>query len=170
MSRRLLKFKASSDGGYLAKYEVDGKQGTDTITFESTDAPLPELNAALQKMVDHVVAIAEFPVGWRGDIKIIGVTCTYSNDVQGLVITARRELENSNAPLIVNTPHFTREPYNEDSEDDIGIFSSECGDDLDALEVQVFGYVDGDRAQKQLDFGDGTFVGTKEAEAAGVSG
>ena len=54
--------------------------------------------------------------------------------------------------MTINTPHFTRESYNEDDESDISIFSLECGEDLDYLEAEIFRFVDGARAQKELNF------------------
>jgi hypothetical protein len=155
--RRLLKFKTgSSRTEVLAQYEIDRgnpDDGMDKITLESSEMPSMAVIGALQAMARHMVDIAELPADWLDDLTIIGVTVTHTNDVQGLVITATRKLENSNAPLVLNTPHFTRCSYNEDPVDDKGIFSGDCGDDLDALEKLVFAYVDGgERTQLTLQF------------------
>lgn len=132
--------------------EPDQAGGFTQHLIECRDAPHPDLRKALQAMADHLKTNAEFPGDWI--VTIISVTVTHTNGVQGLVITGKRDLERCNAPLIVNTPHYTREPYNEDDDSDMGIFSSSCGDDLDTLEKETLAYVDGKRAQGQLNFGE----------------
>jgi hypothetical protein len=147
--RELLKFKKDSEGNYLVKFQENkGELKVDTITIESTDTPRKELLDALQAMATHALSMCEFPSTWK--LNVIGVTVTHTNDVQGLVITSSRDLEGSNAPLIINTPHFTREPYNETDESGMGIFTGECGMALDRLEKLALKYVDGARAQLEL--------------------
>jgi hypothetical protein len=123
--KKLIKFKVDSEGAVLVRYQIEHQdEAIDTVTLESSDAPSQALGDALQKMADHL-----------------------------LVITAKKDLAGSHAPLIVNTPHFTREPYNEDSDDDTGIFSDECGADLDELERLALLFAEGgERLQKELDF------------------
>jgi len=96
--------------------------------------------------------LGELPGHWREFLTMRGVTVTWTNGVQGLVLTALRTLSGSNSPMTINTPHFTRESYNEDDESDMGIFSLECGEDIDYLEAAVFRFVDGARAQQELNF------------------
>jgi len=154
-NRKLLKFKISSDGNNVVKYQIDrDEESSDTVGIETTAIPSKNLSDALQKMADHVISIVEFPSTWLKDIKVLGVTCTYTNDVQGLVITALRTLVGSNAPMVINTPHFTRESYNgDDSISDTSILSIQCGMDLDALESLALKYADGgERLQPDLEF------------------
>jgi hypothetical protein len=131
--------------------EPDRAGGFTAHTIECKDPPHPDLRKALAAMADHLVTHCEFPSTWVHDIGVIGCTITHTNEVQGLVITGRRELENCNAPLIINTPHYTREPYNEDDDSDMAIFSGSCGDDLDILEHETLAYVDGKREQLKLE-------------------
>jgi hypothetical protein len=152
MERRLLKFKMSKEGDLFIKYEQDGDNGVDVITLETPDLPSKELGDAFNKMVEHMLDIGELPGSWREFLTMRGITVTWTNGVQGLVLTALRTLSGSNSPMTINTPHFTREPYNEDDESDLGIFSFECGEDLDNLEAEVFRFVDGARAQQELNF------------------
>ena len=156
MERRLLKFKYKpKDDLVLIKYEHDRKNVTDTITLETSDKPRKELSDALQAMAEHLVDIVEAPSGWKDKITASSVTVTWNNDVQGLVITGLRGLNNSNSPMVINTPHFTRKSYNEDSSSDKNIFSFDCGAALDNLCLMVFRYVDGERKQLTLDFEEG---------------
>lgn len=154
MNKRLLKFKYKP-GEILVKYEQSNNSTgvNDTITLESGEEPTGELLQALQQMADHAVEICELPLSMKSGLTVRSITCTYTNDVQGLVITTLRELDNSKSPMVINTPHFTREPYSETDEDEMNLFSFECADDLDTLEKLVFSYINGERAQGQLDFG-----------------
>jgi hypothetical protein len=165
-NRRLCKVKIGKDDLGRAmvtiKIEVPAQDGDYTsLTMESRDIPHPDLVNALATMAEHLLEHAEFPSTWNAEV--IGCTVTHTNDVQGLVITGKRDLKNCNAPLIINTPHFTREPYNEDDESDMGLFSGECGQHLDALEEEALAYVDGKRAQLEL------FGTTKQPELIGAS-
>jgi hypothetical protein len=154
-NRRICKIKISKDdiGREQVTIKMEEPDMTGDFTqhlIECKDAPHSDLRNALQSMGDHMKVNAEFPSTW--DVSIIGVTITHTNGVQGLVITGRRDLRHCNAPLIINTPHYTRESYNEDDESDMGIFSSSCGDALDTLEREAIAYVDGKRSQGVLDF------------------
>lgn len=170
MRKRVLKFRYNpGDGKIFIKYECPSSASSvsDVFTMESCEAPVQELKDALQKMRDHVIDICEFPPPMNSGITIRGVTITYNDDdIQGLVITALRGLTYSNAPLIVNTPHFTREPYSEGADPDMNVFSTECAEDLDGLERLAFLYVGGQRAQQELDLGPA--VETEEDGAAVV--
>lgn len=148
MDRELLKLKVK-DGEVVLKYQIVGSGFPETITIESTEPPRKELNEALQVMVDHVIAMCELPPTWRESLTVRGVTVT-RNDVDGLVITALRDLEGSDSPLVLNTPHFTREGQNEEQE--LGIYTFSCGENLDELEKLAFEYADGKRKQQVLDF------------------
>jgi hypothetical protein len=164
--RRICKIKIGKDdiGHELVTIkleEPDLAGGFTSHLIECKDAPHPDLRNALQAMREYLKAHAEFPTTW--DVSVISVTVTHTNEVQGLVITGRRDLKNSNAPLIINTPHYTREPYNEDDESDMGIFSTSCGEALDTLETETLAYVDGKRSQGELDF-DGEDEESEESE------
>jgi hypothetical protein len=152
-NRRICKIKIGKDDleremVTIKLEEPDQTGGFTNHLIECKDAPHPDLRTALQAMGDYLKEHAEFPSTW--DVSIIGVTITHTNDVQGVVITGRRDLKNCNAPLIINTPHYTREPYNEDDESDKAIFSGACGNAIDALEKEAIAFVDGKRAQGDL--------------------
>ena len=147
-NRKLLKLKVK-EGEIFLKYHRPDEDSAfpETITIESAEPPRQELKDAMQNMVDHVIAIAELPASWREKLTVRGVTIT-RNDIDGLVITALRKLDGSNSPLVINTPHFTREERDENQ--DTNVYSFECGRDLDQLEKEAFLYADGKRQQHQL--------------------
>jgi hypothetical protein len=156
---RILKYKYK-DGVSFIKYEKNTKDTKipEQITLETYDVPLDILPERLQAMARHVTAICELPDTITESLTVIGITITYSGDSQGLVITALRELENSNSPMVINTPHFTR------TDSDKNVYSTRCGIDLDALVEAIKDFINGDRAQKQLfDFSEYTKQPESEA-------
>jgi len=157
VERRLLKFKYKpKDDLIFVKYEQDKQNDIiDTITLETSEKPRKELSDALQAMAEHLVDIVEAPPGWEEKITVSSISVTWNSGIQGLVITGLRALQLSNSPMVINTPHFTRESYNEDSESDKNIFSYDCALALDRLCSLVFRYVDGERKQLTLDFEEG---------------
>jgi hypothetical protein len=154
-NRRLCKIKIGSDdvGREIVTVKLEEPDMNSDYTMHLIECKEPahsDLRNALRDMGQYLKEHAEFPSTWIVDV--ISCTVTHTNEVQGLVITGRRDLQRCNAPLIINTPHYTREPYNEGDDSDMGIFSSECGDALDTLEQEALAYVDGKRAQGVLDF------------------
>ena len=146
-----LKYNAKEDE-MLVKYEVHERDHVDTFTLESTEGPRSELVTALKTMAGHLCGICEFPGDWASKITVRSVTVTWSNEIRGLVITGLRALDGSNSPLVVNSPHFTEVPYNDDSESQKNIYSLECGIALDILTELAFKFVDGERRQLQFEF------------------
>lgn len=165
MSRRRLRKLRWAPGEMTIRYDrvnVATKL-MDTYTLESAETPLGELEHALQGMAEHVVEICELPEEMVSDLTVRSVSVSYNADgVQGLIVTALRDLENSNTPMLINTPHFSREAYSETA-GDANVFSPKCGRDLDRLERCAFAYIDGERSQKELDFGESP--GESEAPA-----
>jgi hypothetical protein len=152
-NRRICKVKIGKDDFdrevvTIKLEEPDQTGGFTAHTIECKDLAHTDLRNALQAMGQYLKEHAEFPSTWV--VAVIGVTVTHTNDVQGLVITGKRELVRCNAPLIINTPHYTRESYNEDDDSDMGIFSGSCGEAIDLLEKETLAYVDGKRAQLTL--------------------
>lgn len=158
--RKLLKVRIDADGVLVKYQEAKGENAkTETVTLEAEDPPLPELERALSSMAEHLCAICELPADWVEDIEVRSVTVTYTEAATGLVITGLRSLDGSSAPLILNSPHFTDAPYSETDQGGKGIYSADCGRDLNELARAAFAYVDGKRGQLQLD------LRPREAEA-----
>lgn len=162
-ARRICKIKIGKDDNEretvtVKMEEPDHCGGYTSHLIECRDSPHSDLRSALHAMAEFLLVHCEFPTTWA--VSVISCTITHTNEVQGLVITGRRDLENCNAPLIINTPHYTREPYNEDDESDNGIFSGSCGDAIDILEKEALAFVDGKRSQGDL------FAGQDHVEEA----
>jgi hypothetical protein len=153
MNRRLLKFKkggAKNDRNYLVKFEVPRPypEDGDIQTFECNDEPHPDLEKALQDMGNHLLAICEIPKSEKRPVFISGVTFTYKAmdplvTVNGLVIVGVRKLLNSDAPLVLTSPHRTNIPYGEGQDADEKNLDSATLEDMAILEREVFAYMDG---------------------------
>lgn len=86
----------------------------------------------------------------RDKITVTGISHSYSLNNSYVVITAQKELFTSRSPLNLNTPVKAMES---DIDDDYGA-SDEMVYDVEQLEQEAFNYIDGQRAQQELDFGD----------------
>jgi hypothetical protein len=146
--------KIKYDGSKVRlEYERPRKDDGDADEFllNSADKPAPELDAALQALAVDVVTICELIPSDVSRLKVRGVTLTYTNEIQGAVITALKTLTTSHAPMVCNTPHLPSEPYSEGAGDyqpptwPTGMF-----DRIAALEAQAKRYLDGERAQATL--------------------
>lgn len=137
--RHLLKLAYSEkDHEILIRYRAETDTGhVETVTLESAEEPAPELVEALAGLAPHVCALAELPREWAAQLTVRGVTVTRS-EATGLTITALRKLKNLMTPLVINTPYTTE-------------FGAACQTALDELERQALAFVDGERAQLELD-------------------
>ena len=157
-SRRLLKLKlGAKTNDVFIRYDQENRSSVtrDEFSIKSNEPPKAELRTALDTMAEHVIEICELPEDMKELLLVLGVSVSYNDDnIQGLIITCQRALKHSNTPMIINTPNFSREPYSETADPDVNVFSAECAESLDDLEEKAFAYVDGDRAQRELDFGE----------------
>lgn len=87
--------------------EMNDNNALDTHELTSKDEPHPDFTIALQALRDVVRDACELPEG--AELTIRGLTLKDTTDeegdaVQGVTITALRELGWCNAPLVLNTP------------------------------------------------------------------
>ena len=149
---RKLKFDPKISGIYLGWDNWDKASGVlKEHTLKCSERPRKELKEAILGMREHLIEQCELPLleGEADDVRIRGLTITENKDgIRGLVITGIRELRNSESPLVLNSPHFVEESENELAK---GVFSDQCGADLDEVARLAFEYIDGSREQSQLD-------------------
>lgn len=77
------------------------------------------------------------------------VSWSWSYDIMGASVCLLIKLENSYAPLVVNTPHKPEQPYCEGTE--APLLPSGFADKLRELHRLVERYIDGDRFKEQTD-------------------
>jgi hypothetical protein len=86
----------------------------------------------------------------RDRIRVTGVSWSYSEttDVEGACIIVQVDLENSNSPLCLTTPHLPYDQYAEDGNQPV--MPDGAQDALNALKAEVQAFLDGKRAQGDL--------------------
>jgi hypothetical protein len=127
----------------------DGDCDWDDYTMTCGGKARPEFYEALQAMSAHVRDICELPLGSESMISIIGVSCSYPQDIMGATITAKLRLRKSSVPLILNTPYMASELYSETSANDL--LSGDCVDAIMTLHEECERYINGEREQLSLD-------------------
>ena len=151
MERRITKIKLKADLVVVQwqQYQPLTKDW-DSFAMSSKEAPLPSFPEAMAALAKHVEEICELPEHSRDKITVTGISHSYSLNNSYVVITAQKELFTSRSPLNLNTPVKAMES---DIDDDYGA-SDEMVYDVEQLEQEAFNYIDGQRAQQELDFGD----------------
>lgn len=172
MNGRITKIKAKK-GEYTFSWEVyqESTKNWDKHTLVCKDAPREELKERLQVMANHVTEICEFEQGATKKIAVSGISISYTDDNRYLVIMAMKDLINSQAPLIINTPARPEIPNGGCTEN--YCMSDELARDLEILEEEAWRYINGDRAQIALDFEGAAKqeeVGGSEKEEARAAG
>lgn len=175
--KRILKVKFGSDKKHVFVYEdIKDKDNEiiDEFDFKSKDRALPEFYTALQGLTEHACRICEFPREYDKNVTVIGVSFSYTEVkdtgaiIMGATITFRKELEGSNSPLIVNTPHKPSEFYDgkgeESPQDPKLLLSIECVKALEVLQEEAIRYIDGERDQLTI-FSEQSAMNNKKPEA-----
>jgi hypothetical protein len=127
---------------------LDGR-GFDDYTINCSDAPLASFRDAFNVLAADVIGICELHPDEQSKLTIRGVTFTNTNDIFGACITALKKLKTANAPLVLNTPHLTEEPYGE-GDTSTPLLDSETADRLHTLALEAERYVNGEREQGDL--------------------
>lgn len=115
----------------------------------SPDPPRKRFTDALDSLIPDVLGLIEAPDHWADGMRVTGVSINYEgeDDRRGLVVTCLRELEGTNAPLVINTPHLKEQV--EDIEE--GSFITDTMlKALTRIHTAVQKYLDGDRMQTEL--------------------
>jgi hypothetical protein len=116
------------------------------VILESKDAPKESLKEALAALVDDVIEICDFPVGYTHKLDVRGVKFTHLPEGRiGAVISAVKTVERTSAVFNINTP------YAEQSQE-------EAGRGLDQPAIvrlrrvlrEAADYLDGERLQPSL--------------------
>ena len=153
MERRFTKIKFDPKKGMVHLEYKSGKQLLDEYTMKCTEAPNPNFIKSLEVFKTHVTDICELPADYADRIIVRGISLNYGgeDDVMGCVIIAGMELQNSNAPLNLNTPNKIECMYNPDMPDDEKVLmSADMRDDIEELIHEANLYVEGERAQTSL--------------------
>lgn len=141
--RQVTKVKVK-DGRIVIGYEVDRDgDSPDRVLLECGDEPAPEFVDAMDDLARVASDILELP-GLSVELKPIGLTVKHNPDLgEGVVITAKRELQKCSAPMVINTPL----KWVDDMEYPLQDHQYEI---IKRVMVCALEYVDGARAQTDL--------------------
>lgn len=134
------------------EYEVlECDKVKEEYSLTSIDKPLPSFAEAMQVLARSVVEICELPDEDINHITVSGVSfsCGGEKQVMGAVITAQKKLKKTDAPLNLNTPHKTEEPYGETGSAS-QLLDDETVDKLYTVIKEAMRYIEGERQQGEL--------------------
>jgi len=154
MERRFKKIKYKKGKVTLVWEQLNKAKEWDSYSMESTEAPSPSFDMVLQglrrQFLEEVeLAMLEPEKFTIGSVSISWVETEEVGTVMGAVISALRELETSNSPLVLNSPFKPEKPYTEDGDYDVCLH----GETVDAIKLlfdEAELYLEGDRAQTNL--------------------
>lgn len=129
------------------KYELPNRGDWDQYELSTKEIPHPDLVAALTAFAPHVLTLCELDDVELDTISVRSVTFTWKNDVMGCVISSLRQLQTSPAPLVLNTPHKTIEPYGEGGSEGALLPDSVIGA-LEQLLAEAEEFIKGKRGER----------------------
>jgi len=159
------KIKAKGSRIHLEWEESKGAGEPDEHVLRSNERPRPEFIDSFLELRQAVIIEAELPDEMLSQITPSGLSLSYYDDGRmGAVITGIRKLQNSNSPLVINTPHKPDAPANDN--DQTPLLSVETSELIDVVVREAVLYVQGDRAEKPLDFDGAEEESREPVEAA----
>lgn len=152
--RTITKIKYAKGRVQIDFQQTSGESETpDEFSLKCSDEPAKSFTKALAALASHVAEICEMPKpeAWAPDLKVRGVSFSWTNDVMGAVITALKPLEHARSPMTVNTPHKSEAPYSPgDPNGEEFCLTGDCAKALGALLKEAEKYIDGKRSQMAL--------------------
>jgi len=115
-------------------------------SLSSGEAPHPDFITALQGFVPEILKLLELPKGYGDELVVTSLSINYKADRLGMVVTAKKKLAGSNAPLVLHTPHLQEA----NDEETGGYLSDEMVRLLRVAGKHAKAYVEGARAQVEL--------------------
>ena len=152
--RRMKKVKITKEGKINIIYEKQMKSTWDEYSFICSERAKPSFYESFDKLLPYVIELCELPDEYKQRITVKSISFSYGgeSEVMGATITAAMELEHSNTPLNLNTPHKPSEPYNSAQEEALPdqCLTDDCVTALYKLCDEANLYIDGEREQTKL--------------------
>lgn len=149
-TRQITKVKHSADKTMIEYQEVHDDGRTDEYSLTCTDRPLPEFDAALQRLLEEMPDWCEIHQdGYFDNATVRGVSFSWKHGIMGAVVTLLKPLRHCQSPLVINAPHKTASPYSDGGDWSV-CFTVEQRELLQAVIEQTEKYLDGERAQMEL--------------------
>lgn len=155
LDRRIRKFEIGRRQVFNITYEKDNENtgGCDTLQLKCSECPRPELIEAVKELSPHITEILELPDDCKDRLIAKKLAYTYDEKTAetSVTVTAKFYIPDAGAFAEVKIParvinHGT--PTNEIP------FTPECSETIERLTMEIFQYIDGDRAQDKLNFDD----------------
>lgn len=153
MESRIKKVKVTKANKVEIEYERSAKSGGwDQYSLSCSDEAKPSFYACFETLKSHVMAMCELPESYVDKITVRGVTFSYGGEaeIMGATLVASMELEESNCPLNLVTPHKASGSYSESPADPKALLDYDCIEVLETLQAECEAYINGDRAQGRL--------------------
>lgn len=116
-------------------------------TLKSGDTAEAAFGDAMDALVGPVLTLLQLPEEYAGDLHVSSVSIQHGSEIRepdtsrGLVVTARKKIEATNAPFMIHTPHL-KEAQGQENDTVAEIFGL-----LAAIEKEAGRFIDGARAQ-----------------------
>lgn len=111
----------------------------------------PDFTRCAENLINPLVKYLDLPDSWGtcGDIIFRSVSFS-ENETQGFgcVVTLLKELDDFNAPLVINTPHFCEGSEHQSK----SVMPSNILTLLTTLQQHAIAFINGKRSQTEIDF------------------
>ena len=155
---RLSKIKPDKDNQTLyIEYHGLNKKYSKETKFAGYEPMIEKKYFKFQDLKEEVCEILGFPEDWLDEITVTGISLNYDpecDELRGMVVTMRKDIENLNCPLNINTPfikfanycdNYVQFPVEESQ------WSYETLDLINDILKDTFKYMCGDTRTRQRD-------------------
>ena len=81
--------------------------------FKFPEEARREFFDAMADLLSPALDLLELPKAYASRMHVSGISFTWKNDIMGAVITLQKELNGTDAPLVLNTPFLPEAPFGE---------------------------------------------------------
>ncbi len=150
---RPVKVKRGKGDRITVMYEGERKDGEnwDQFSVSALDKPTKSFLDAFDDLLESALDICLMDEAYGENMSVTGVSFSYGGEteVMGAVITCQKELDTTNAPLILNTPHLPASDYSDNG--DQPTLDALTIKRLEMLGEEGIAYAQGKRVQMELD-------------------
>lgn len=156
--KRLLRIEVTKNGKIIVDYEETIRDGYSRKhrCWDDEEAA-PAFYDAIKSLSIHAVSLCELPESYASRITVRAVKYTYQgdNEIMGAKMLVGMKLFHSEGAMSYWTPHKPSIPYEENAKEPYGdkALTEKCVEALWELDRQAQLYINNERAQIALDFG-----------------
>lgn len=140
--------KVKSKGGLDVTLHVNAYGGDGLMHLAFDEDPKQEFLDALDALKPHIRLLIgpEVPKAYMSNVTVSGLHIKYKKDRMGVIMTAKKPLENSTSPFNINTPLTFEASDDPDATGDRSL-TQECVSSVMAVVALAQKYLDGDRVE-----------------------